>query len=571
MHATSAVPKKPPPAGRRPPQQHRVQLPVVVRVAIAALAGALALASLLLYQEYARRQAELRRLIATVELERRQPETVQRILWDPDPEMGRLQVARALLYEGLDPAAFAALPDAERMTAMALLPERLELAREIATQTLRQRPAAWAAAMILGASYYVEWSLHGDPRLWTERTRWERPLQVAAEIAPGEDEPKRFLALASMEIWPSLSAGERAQLLPLVREALADRPTFERVAGTWLALAATPQEAQAAIPDTSWAWQVVATRSARQADWQGYAHAMERVRRAQSNELAAALAELERRRAGGDLRGARNAALSLLASAVPERGHVAFAERALALLPPGPVDQDRARALRAWLDWALEMALWEQPGLSPAAVERLAALLDPVPPAQAAVAALVAGNLPAAEAVERRQDALDTEPWAPYCILKARVLAAKGEIAAAERVLGRVQRLWVGSVPELRSRLAVARSRGDVTAVATAEATLAAVTGEQWPATSWRWRGQVATAGFLAARPAPGLAITMDVAPSQGTPVQVSLDGHAVPVGLALPGDEVVVAEPFEAGIHLVSVTSSGGRVAPGRFRLLPE
>jgi len=67
------------------------------------------------------------------------------------------------------------------------------------------------------------------------------------------------------------------------------------------------------------------------------------------------------------------------------------------------------------------------------------------------------------------------------------------------------------------------------------------------------------------------VAITMDVAPSQGTPLQVSLDGQWVPVGLAFPGAEVVVAEPLDAGIHLLSVTSTGGRVVPGRFRLLPE
>jgi len=570
MYATSAAPEGSPAGGRRA-RQHRVQLPAVVRLAVAAVAGALAVASLMLYQEYARRQGALRQLIAAVELERRQRETVQRILWDPDVEMGRLQVARALLYEALDPGSLAALPPGERMTAMALLPERLELAREIAAQTLRQRPAAWAAAMILGASYYVEWSLRGDPRLLTERPRWERPLQVAAELAPGEDEPRKFLALAYMEIWPALAAGERARLLPLLREALADRSTFERAAGTWLAVAASPAEAQAAIPDTSWAWQAMAAHSARQRDWEGYAHAMERARRAHSTEMQAALAELELRRAGGDLRGARTAALGLLASATPERRNLLLAQRALELLPPGPVDGSRAGALRAWLDWALEMALWEQPSLSPAAVGRLAALLDPLPPPQAAVAALVAGNLPAAEALERRHEALDTEPWAPYCIIKARVLAARGEPGAAEQVLGRVQRLWVGSVPELRSRFAVAQSRGDAAAVAAADAALAAVTGDQWPATAWRWRGRVATAGLLAARPAPGVAITMDVAPSQGTPLQVSLDGQWVPVGLAFPGAEVVVAEPLDAGIHLLSVTSTGGRVVPGRFRLLPE
>lgn len=541
-----------------------------MRIGVVVVAGSLAVAAVLLYQGYARRQGELRRLIAAVELNRRQPATVERILWDPDVEMGRLQVARALLYEALDPGAFAALPPGERMTAMALVPERLELARGIAEQTLRRRPAAWSAAMILGASHYVEWSLRGDPRLLTERRVWEEPLEVAAAIAPGEEEPRRFLALAYLEIWPALSGGERARLLPLVRHALADRPTFERAAGTWLAVAASPEEAQALIPDTTWAWQAMAVRSARQRDWEGRALAMGRMKAAHARELETTLADLELRRAGGDVRGARTAALGLLSSASPDRRNVGLAERALELLPPGPVDAGRARALRAWLEWGLEMALWEQPGLSPAALQRLAALLDPLPPPQAALAALVAGDLAAAEAVERRHEALNTEAWAPYCILKSRALAARGETPAARRLLARVQVLWVGSVPELRSRRAVAVADGDAAALAASEAALAELTGDEWPATAWRWRGRLANSGFLAVRPAPGLAITFDVAPSQGAALQVSLDGQTVAAPPASPSVEVVIPEPLEAGIHLLSVTSSSGsRVVPGRFRLL--
>lgn len=572
MRATSAAPEEAAPAaGER--RRAQMSLPAPLRIAVVLVAGGLAVAAALLYQDHARRQGELRRLIASVELDRRQRDTVQRILWDPDVEMGRLQVARALLYEALDPNAFAALPPGERMTAVAMVPERLEVARRIAAETLRRRPAAWAAAMILGASSYVEWSLRGDPRLLTHRRVWEEPLQAAAAMAPGEEEPRRFLALAYLEIWPALPDEERSRLLPLVRRALEDRSTFERAAGTWLAVAADREEALALIPDTSWAWQAMAARSAQRRDWRGRAQAMERMRAAHARELAAALAELEVRRVGGDVRGARTAALGLLASAAPERDNVALAERALQLLPPGPVDAGRGRALRAWLDWGVDMAVWDQPGLAPAAVQRLAALLDPLPPPVAAVAALLGGDLSSAEAIERRHEALNTEAWAPYCILKARALAARGEPAAARRILSQVQRLWEGSIPELRSRRTVALAAGDAAALAASEAALAGLTKDEWPATSWRFRGRVATAGFLAARAAPGLAIALDAVSGQGAPLQVSLDGRTVPASPANPGAEVIVPEPLEEGLHLLSVTSaSGGRIVPGRFRLLaPE
>lgn len=552
-------------------RQRRRKQRVELRIAGVVVPCALAVASVILYEGYAREQGELRRLIAAVELDRRQGEAVQRILWDPDVEMGRVQVARALLYEGLDPAAFAALPLGERMNAMALVPQRLQLAREIAAQTLARRPAAWAAAMIVGASYYVEWSLRGDPRLLSDRQRWERPLEVAAEIAPGEDEPRRFLGLAYLEIWPALGADERAPLLPLVREALADRPTFERAVDTWLAVAASAEEAATLLPDTTWAWEAMAARSARRRDWGGYETARRQLTLAREKELKAALAELEMRRAGGDVRGARSAALGLLASATPDRRHVAFAERALALLPPGPVDSGRARALGAWLEWGLDRALWAQEGLSSTAISRLAAVLDPLPPPQAALAALVAGDLPAAEAVERRHEALNSEAWAPYCILKARVLAARGETAAAQRLLLQVHQLWTESLPALRSRELVARAAADWRAAETADRALRQAAGEEWPATAWRWRGRVATAGFLATRPAPGLAITFDEAPGQGAPLEVSLDGQLVGVGAASRGAEVVVAEPLAAGMHVLSVSPIGGRVMPGRFRLLAD
>lgn len=567
MHATSVAPDA---ASGRAHGRGRT-VPAAVRFVVAAAAFALAFGVVLLFQEYSRRQGELRRLIAAVELDRRQPEAVQRILWDPDVEMGRLQVARALVYEALDPQAFAALPLRDRMTALALVPERLELAREIAGETLRRRPAAWAAAMILGASYYVEWSLRGDARLFTERQTWERPLEVAILIAPGEDEPRRFLALAYLEIWPALPPDERARLLPLLRQALEDRPSFERAVDIWLAVASNRDEAVSLIPDTSWAWQAMAARSAARRDWTAHAEAIARLRAAEAKEFAAALAHLERRRAGGDVRGARAAALGLLAEASPDRRHLALAERALELLPPGPVDEGRARALRAWLEWGLEMALWEQPSLSATALRRLAALLDPLPAPQAALAALLAGDLASAEAVERRHEALNTEPWASYCILKARILARRGETAAAQRILGHVQTLWVGSIPALRSRRAIADAEGNASALAASERALAQLGGEEWPATSWRWRGRVATAGFLAVRAAPGLVVAFDVAPAQGGFVEVSLDGESLPTTPVPPAGEVVIAQPLGAGIHILSVTSPGmGRVVPGRFRLLP-
>lgn len=568
MHVTSAAPEGAPTLaqGRR-----RRPLAVFVRLGVALLGGVLALASVFLYQGYARQRAELRQLINAVGLASRQPEAASRILWEPDVDMGRLQVARALLYEALDRGAFAALPPGERMTAMALVPERLELAREIAADTLRRRPAAWSAAMILGATRYVEWSLRGDPRLLTQRWAWERPLEVAAEIAPGEDEPQRFLALAYVELWPALTGEERRRVLPLLRRALADRPTFERAAATWLAVA-TPSEVQAVIPDASWAWQVLSARAAHQRQWQDYRQWRERLFAAQARELAQDLENLERRRAGGDVRGARTVALNLLAATSPDRRHVPLVERVLALIPPGPLGEGRAPAVHAWLHWALEMALWEQPGLNPVALRRLASLLDPLPPPQAALAALVAGDLVAAEAIERRHEAINTEAWAPYCIVKARVLAVRGEGEAARRLLGWVQMLWVGSLPELRSRLAVAVATGDAAGRLAAEEALAKLAAEDWPATVWRWRGGVATAGFLAARSATGLALAFTVAPPQGAALLVSLDGQAIPVGPATFSQEVIVAAPVEAGVHVLVVSSAGGgRVVPGPFRLLGE
>jgi hypothetical protein len=534
------------------------------------MALALATVSVVMYVARQRQVAALKQLIAETGLEDRQPDTVARILWDPDVELARLQVARALVYEALDPSVFSKLPTREAMDAMSRVSDRLELARTIAAETLRRRPAAWQAAMILGAVPYVEWSLRGDPRLVTDRAAWEKPLRLAMEIAPGEEEPRQFLALAYLEIWPALSDQDQTDARPLLAQAFEDRATFSRAAAYWLAAAGNRGSAFALVPDATWAWQTLQTVYARSRDWDGFVAAWQRREAALGHELEVDLQDVEERLRGGDVRGARTAALGILGDAPPDGRWAPVIQRVLEIMPPGPADGSAKRVFRGWLQWALGAYLWDYPGLSPAAVRRLAGALDDLPAPDTALAALAAGDLPGAEVLERRSEALNTEPWGPYCIAKARLLAKRGEVKGARAILGLTQRDWEATVPALQARREVAAAASDSTALAAADRALAAAAASAWPNTAWRWSGRTAWTGVLPATHADALVLNFDVLPSSGAVVSVDVDGRTI-ITAAVARDEPLLRVPADLTLraHYLEVSAvAGGRVVPGAFHL---
>jgi hypothetical protein len=507
-------------------------------------------------------------LLADTGLATRQPEAARAVATDPDPVRARLAIARALLAEAIDYHSFSALPPREAAETAGRISERLELAREIAAETLVKRPSAWQAAMILGGATYRLWSSHGDPRTFSQPTTWEAPLRTAASLAPGEDEPLRFLAVAWLEIWPTMTVAERKETLPALHRAFQDPATFARCAGLWFAAAADRDDAFRLVPEDPRAWSVVENLYASKAEWDGFCAARERREAALEHELRGQIAGVAEHIRGGDPSGARSLAGGVLAAAPVELAFRDIAGSALALSPPGPMASPNA--LRRWLIWADEGLVRGQVRLPPEAVARLASAAGDLPPAEAALSQLAAGNLAQAEVIERRNEVPGTEAWAPYWVAKARVLASRHDANEAAAALARVNRNWRSAVPTLEARLAVAGAARNAAELAEVRADVAAFASASWPATSWRWRGPVARLDLLSAAAAPGFFIGFDQVPASGAVAEVRLDAATVACAPVRSGERIRVAVPVTQGPHLLELESVvGGRVVPGVVELM--
>ena len=538
---------------------------------VAAGLAALVLAGLAIQdaRSRAREAREIERLLADTGLARRQPEVAERVRRDSDPVRARLAVARALVAESFDQKIFSRLPQREAIEEASRSAERLELARSLAEQAFPERPAAWQAPMIAGAATYRLWSVRGDPRLVTERAAWEKPLLAAATLAPGEDEPLRLLGWARLEIWPSLSQAERADTKRLLERAFTDLPTFSRLAQLWLAMAGTRAEAHALVPHTPEAWRIVLGIYAGRADWESYVLAHERWAHALRSDLARRLAEVGRRVRGGDDSGARVAALGAVADTPVGADTRDLIEQALTLCPAGEAGSAYVPAFRRWLRWHTDRFMADRPGLSPNVARRLVVGAGELPAAEAALGALSVGDVAAAELWERRTEAIITEPWAPYCIAKARWLARRGDVPGARAVLARANRSWRGTPLELAARIAVAEAARDDGAARAARADLDALAATEWVSTAWRWQGGEPRLDIVAASDAAGLELAVDVAPPRGCVVQVHLDGVSVVTAVAA-GPRLTAVAPIAAGYHWVEIEPvAGGRVVPGHARLI--
>ncbi|MFP5285888.1 MAG: hypothetical protein ACLGI9_09145 [Thermoanaerobaculia bacterium] len=537
-----------PPSGRAWPGP-------VVRAGLCGLGLALAVVPVLRYRELQTRQAEAEAWL-------REAGVTQEVALDreADPERVRLRAARAVLASELD-------PDADTRESA----DRLAGTAEAAGSVLVRRPSAWDAAMIRGAATYLGWSRAQDPRLFTKYRSWEAPLEASLELAPGKREPVRFLATAYLEVWPALSPRKKEIARGLLAEVFRSPEDLARLLEPWLGVASSRKEAFSVLPDEPEVWERVQTALAGRGDWEGFRAARARRDEALLAQLRRDLAEADRIRRGGNLRGARALYLSVAARARPDAGGLEVLESALDRCPPGPVDGDTAEKLAPHLTWALDRCLRDRCPLEAPALKRLARFVHKPRPHEEAMAYLFAGDLPRAASLERRADSQWTESWAPYLLAKARILAEKGRVEEAELALSEVHRDWEDHPLVWQARAEVARAAGDAAALARARAGLAALGRPSWPATAWTWRGNVARLEMVPASPARGFSLRLDEVPSSGSVVELRLDGAllgAFPVRPGPAGGTVLaLTAPLGRGLHLLEVeTTVGHRVLPGEI-----
>ena len=486
-----------------------------------------------------------------------------------DPERVRLRTARAVLTAELAPSRHPGVyPEREARESAERMAEAARAGREI----FARRPACWEAAMVQGAATYLGWAQARDPRLFTAYRQWEAPLETALRLAPARREPAVFLAAAYLEVWPVLSPRKQRIARGLLAGVMRDPEDLARFIDPWLDTAASREEAFSVVPDDPAAWERVADAYARRGDLQGFAAARGRQEEALLASLRRDLLEADRLRGDGRIEDARSLYLSVAVRARPEAHYLDLIERALERCPPGPVDRQTAEKLAPHFARALERCLLAGCEMEPAALKRLSRFVRDPAPAQAALAALFAGDLPRAELYERRSEGMGTESWAPYLIAKARVLATRGRTDEAREALSLVPLTWQRRSLYWQARAEVAQAAGDAGGAAEARARLSAAARTAWPATEWTWRQGTARLEMVTGQPAAGFAVMLDSVPANGTLVELRLDGAAVgtfpvrPLAGAAPALRVVA--PLGRGLHLLEIESRGGQVLPGGVEL---
>jgi hypothetical protein len=565
-------PRRPPPPaptarpGRKP-------VAAAARAAVALLALALAAVPILRQRELAAHQEQMTSwlvhggVLAPREIEH-----------EPDPGRVDIRAARASLGAELETARHSDLPPAVETRQRAEGAARLAQTATLAGGALAERPAAWEAAMVMGVATYLSWSESHDPRLFTAAPAWERPLETAIALAPSHDEAARLLAAAYLELWPALSPAKRARERQLLAHVFADPASFAGLIGHWLATAASRDEALDVVPRTPEAWAQLQQIYAQQGDWEGFCAARERWDLALQTSLAGRLAAAEERRASSD---SRSLFLDVATEARTGRRYLDLLTRALEGCPPGSVDHHTAERLEKHLVWSLERCRLDRCPLSPRAMRRLAGFCRDLDPRIDAMAALVTGDLPRAEVLERTYATAWTEDWAAYRLLKAKLLAERGDRTArgdldnpgrglqVQAALAGIPQSWTQRPSYWQVRAAAARLAQDPAAEAVAGRELARLAGREWPATAWDLHDGLPRLELLAAAGAPGLELVVDVAPARGAAAEVRLDDSILGTFAVAPGTVLALRSAIAPGLHLLEVeTVGGGAVLPGSVRL---
>jgi len=522
------------------------------------LTGAVAaLAAAALTLQLARADAlDRRALVGRVAALGAGPDTVEalaeRLAREADPGERRVAVARALLVR--DFAAASPEPPAA-------LAARLAAARELAGEALALLPASWEAALVAGAATFELRLAARDTRLFTAAREWEAPLAAAAARARGAPAVEQTLAHAYLEVWPALSPAKRPLAEELLRRSFRDPDFRQRRFARWLAIAGSPAAAEALLPADAESFGLLAGAAWSAGDAPAAAGYRTR-RRAALHEALAERLEAALRAPGRLPRGLGAELADVVAAAPLGRDFAPLVERAARERPPGPARAELAQAAARWLAWAWPLCLVGDCPLAAPALDRLAAAAGSrLDGAEAALAALAAGDEARAELLARRSEALWSEAWAPYLLLAAKRRLAAGDVAAARALLAEVHRAQRAR-PAWRALRAAAGEPAELRLDARAE-------GPPWQPTAWRTELGSPALELDAPRPARALVVGFHRPAERAGLVEIEWDGEVLApevvragaAGLRLeldvaPGLHLVRLRPLAGGLPELGVTT---------------
>jgi len=522
------------------------------------------------YLQFERARASLVEIVRDSGLAGPQTNLERLVSQDHDLARARLRVAQGLLDSVTSPGWLTEIPKDERPEALARADLRLSQAREMAASVLQQQPASWRAAVILGGCEVLS---RAPGSLLLNRDSWEKPLRAAQSIAPGEPAPSRYLAFAHFGLWSYLDSMQREQALDDLRLAFADQKTFDLMIDPWLGLLDRERLLEI-VPDEIHVWKRLEELWTAEGDWHAVALAHRRWREARTVATRERLEDAMARIDGGDLRGARDSFRALAAGLMVGGENLDLLVEVLTLAPPGSLTPATQPALRQWLDLLLDLCYLGHCHAPPRVLERLLQNAGEIEPPVAALARILAGDLPAAETIEHRFIGAWSEPWGRYQVLSAEALLDRGEPEEARQALLRVAPIWQDSPRYWQAKLRLAEVALDAAAGERALEVLSGMTRTRWQAEDWRQVRSSWELDLYAGGPSSQAVIAWSV--EAGGVVETSWDGHLVET-LAIDASraETVLAIPGHAAAkrapaaHRVRIDLIAGKVAPRSLRLL--
>jgi len=494
----------------------------------------------------------------------------RRIDSEIDPAVAALVIARSAVAAYLDPERrLAAAAGATQESTL----DALRAAQLLSSQTLAERPTNWQASMLLGATTYLIRLRERDTRLFSRAQEWEAPLEAAHTLAPGQIEPRRFLAAAYLDTWPALSPQKRETAREIVRSVLRDRESFRLLIAAWMRVSQESSFEEdnsfGLIPEEPWAWSYLLESLASLRDWERYSIARDRWHAALSKSLEATVLEARERLQGGDIEGARTLLTSVVSQTPLGTEYAELFGRALSQLPPGPVARIAERRLRNWFDWSLTQCQVIDCPLQPQILARLGGAVRDALPHEAALAALAAGDRSEAEAIERRNRVVLEEAWADYLLFKAARLLDANDPAGATTTLAAVHRSRRMSerFHRVAARLqAIGSEAGDRT-----DAEISGTTQTFWAPSAWEESAVGLSLEVATDRPARGIELTIPASSSSGGAVDVRWNGERLGTFVAGGKTSVEIGVDVRPGLHLLEISPIiGARPKPGSARLLP-
>jgi hypothetical protein len=360
--------------------------------------------------------------------------------------------------------------------------DELEAARGLVLEAVARRPGRARQRFLMAQIAYaldVHSGGKADPRLWIEAFR------SASSAAPGLDPIQTALGTAYLENWTRLSATDKTEVGPTWRRAFLD-PGFVSKALGPVARLIGPDQALALVPDRAPSLRAASDSLKTSGDLERAAGLRPRLDRALRDEREQGLAAIARRLEAGNLEGARTECLDWIGRSSPaefdDAAGRAQAARLLELWPNdtgGPWRTDpRGQLVRYFLDH-------RERDVPAEALVRATDALTAVPETVRARVRLLAGDLPAAEAIRERSSVPGSYEWVPYLVELGRGKLASGDAGGARAVLKGLSASAAEGCDALILRRDVALALGDAEEAAAVTRRLAGTFQDVFPAEAW--------------------------------------------------------------------------------------